>query len=132
MQAPKNRTKFHRAAKDSNYSIINNEFLRCSALSWRAKGILAYLLMLPDDWDINLNEIMRHATEGERAFRNGWRELVAQGFVHRYPVHDGSRIVRWQTEIYEVPRMDCADPDQLPDNVTPLPPVPLDKRLFGG
>ena len=35
--------------KDSNYSVINNTGLKDERLSWKAKGILAYALTLPDD-----------------------------------------------------------------------------------
>lgn len=38
-----------RVKKDSNYSVINNTGLKDERLSWKAKGILAYALTLPDD-----------------------------------------------------------------------------------
>ncbi|TKI88055.1 DNA-binding protein, partial [Bacillus wiedmannii] len=39
-----------RVKKDNNYSVINNTGLKDKRLSWKAKGILAYILTLPDDW----------------------------------------------------------------------------------
>lgn len=102
----KNTTKYVRVLKNSNYSVLNNEFIRRDDLSWKAKGILAYILHLPDDWNINLKEVMRHATEGERAFRTGWKELEELGYVKRYPVRKGRRIERWETIVKEKPDME--------------------------
>ena len=84
----KQKTEFMRVEKTKNYSVISNEFIRRKDLSWKAKGILTYILTLPDDWVININEIMTHATEGEKAFRSGWKELKDAGYVNRYPVRD--------------------------------------------
>ena len=60
-----NKTEFVRVEKTKNYTVIHNQFLKRKDLSWKAKGILAYVLSLPDDWNINLNELMKHATDGE-------------------------------------------------------------------
>ena len=92
-----NKTEFIRVEKTKNYTVIHNQFLRRKDLSWKAKGILAYVLSLPDDWTINLKEVMTHATEGERAFRSGWKELEDKGYVHREPVREGNRIKYWET-----------------------------------
>lgn len=99
----KNRTEFIRVEKTNNFSIIHNGFLRRDDLSWKSKGILTYILSLPDDWNINLNEIMRHATEGEKAFRSGWKELTDAGYVERYAVRDDvtKKITHWETVVKE-------------------------------
>ena len=97
------KTEFMRVEKTKNYSVISNEFIRRKDLSWKAKGILTYILTLPDDWIININEIMTHATEGEKAFRSGWKELKDAGYVNRYPVRDKetNKITHWETVIRE-------------------------------
>ena len=97
----KNKTEFIRVEKNRNYTVIHNEFLRRDDLSWKAKGILAYVLSLPDDWNINLGELMKHATDGERSFRSGWDELTKKGYVDRKPVRDGNRIKYWETIVRE-------------------------------
>lgn len=115
-----NKTTFIRVEKDKNYSVIHNQFLRKKDLSWKAKGILAYILMLPDDWNINLKEIMTHATEGEAAFRSGWKELKESGYVNRYPVKDKDtkRILHWETVVSETSQKPHVDfPDVANPNV---------------
>ena len=96
-----NKTEFIRVEKTKNYTVIHNQFLRRKDLSWKAKGILAYVLSLPDDWTINLKEVMTHATDGEASFRTGWKELSDKGYVKRKPVRDKQRIKYWETVIYE-------------------------------
>ena len=97
----RNVTEFIRVDKTNNYTVIHNQFLRRKDLSWKAKGILAYILSLPDDWNINLKEVMTHATDGEASFRSGWKELSDKGYVKRRPVRDGQRIKHWETIVYE-------------------------------
>ena len=36
--------------KTGNFTILDNTGLRDPNISWKAKGLLAYLLHLPDDW----------------------------------------------------------------------------------
>lgn len=79
-----------RVKKDSNYSVINNTGLKDERLSWKAKGILAYALTLPDDWTFHISELARHAKDGEDSLRTGFKELKELGYVKRYPVRDGN------------------------------------------
>ncbi|SCC45274.1 DnaD domain protein [Bacillus mycoides] len=96
-----------RVKKDSNYSVINNTGLKDKRLSWKAKGILAYTLTLPDDWTFHISELAQHAKDGEDSLRTGFKELKELGYVKRYPVRDENtkKITRWDTEIYETPQM---------------------------
>lgn len=99
----KQSTEIVRVVKDRNFTVIDNRYLRRNDLSWRAKGILTYILSLPDDWVININEIQTHATEGSTAFRSGWNELKDKGYVARYAVKDKKtkKILRWETIVRE-------------------------------
>ena len=99
----KNNTTFVRVEKNRNYTTIHNEFLKRKDISWKAKGIMTYLLSLPDDWVVNLDEIKRNATDGESSFRSGWKELVNSGYVSRQPVREEKtkKIDYWETVIKE-------------------------------
>ncbi len=102
---PSPQTSYVRIEKVKNYTVMDNDFLRRSDLSWKAKGILAYLLTLPDDRVIKLKEIETHATDGASSFRKGWAELVQQGYIERNPIRDrsGRRIKYWETVVFERP-----------------------------
>lgn len=93
-----------RVAKNSNYVVMNRTALNDNRLSWKAKGIMAYMLSMPDDWVFHMKELVTHATDGERAFRAGFKELQDYGYVTRQPVREGQRIASWETIVHEVPQ----------------------------
>src|SRR5699024_6157764 len=101
----KNSTTFVRVKKNKNYTTIHNGFIKRKDLSWKAKGIMTYLLSLPDDWVVNLDEIKRNASDGESSFRSGWKELKDAGYVSKQSIRDEvtKKILKWETIIKEIP-----------------------------
>ncbi|PEA75133.1 DnaD domain protein [Bacillus wiedmannii] len=94
-----------RVSKDKNYTTINNTGLRDERLTWKAKGILAYILSLPDDWVFYMEEVATHAKDKLDSLKSGMKELKEHGYVKRFPVKDEKgKIIRWETVIYEVPQ----------------------------
>ncbi|HFJ9455951.1 TPA: DnaD domain protein [Bacillus cereus] len=94
-----------RVNKSKNYTTINNTGLRDERLSWKAKGILAYILSLPDDWVFYMEEIATHAKDKISSLYSGMKELKKHGYVKRFPVKDGKgKIIKWETIVYEVPQ----------------------------
>jgi hypothetical protein len=75
----------YRVSKDKKtpYVVINKEFLSNPNLSWKAKGILAYMLSLPDDWQIYETEIMKHSIDGRSSTSAGIKELIKAGYIER-------------------------------------------------
>lgn len=97
-----NKTRIYRETKVDNYSVIHNQVLRRKDLSWKAKGIMCYILSLPNDWIIYLEELMQHSTDQITSFRSGWKELQQAGYVRRYPVkNEKGVIIEWRTEVRE-------------------------------
>lgn len=92
-----------RVEKNANYTVMNRTALNDKRLSWKAKGIIAYMLSMPDDWVFYMDELMTHATDGKTSFQNGMKELKACGYVERRPVREGQRIKEWETIVHEVP-----------------------------
>ncbi|PED34783.1 DNA-binding protein [Bacillus cereus] len=97
-----------RVKKDTNYSVIHNTPLRDENLSWRAKGLLAYMLSLPDDWTFHTTELSQHAKDSEKITTSTLKELKVAGYLKRYPVQDSEtgKISHWETAVYEVPTID--------------------------
>ncbi|MEB9416002.1 DnaD domain protein [Bacillus cereus] len=125
-----------RVNKDKNYTTINNTGLKDKRLSWKAKGILAYILTLPDDWVFYREELSRHAKDGLDSLRAGMKELKEYGYLKRFPVRDDkNKIIKWETIIYEVPQNDPVaekPPVEIPPEVKPpveKPPVENPKLL---
>lgn len=92
-----------RVEKNSNYVVMNRTALQDKRLSWKAKGIMAHMLSMPDDWVFYMSEILKYSTDGEASFRSGFKELGDKGYVKRFPIREGSRIVKWKTVVYESP-----------------------------
>lgn len=65
---------------ERDYCYMANEFLRDSRLSWKAKGIIAYVQMLPDDWVLNMRDLMNRATDGRDSLYSGIKELEKYGY----------------------------------------------------
>ncbi|MCH4566072.1 DnaD domain protein [Bacillus sp. ES1-5] len=97
-----------RVKKDTNYSVIHNTPLRDENLSWRAKGLLAYMLSLPDDWTFHATELSQHAKDGKETTANTLKELKKAGYLKRYPVQnpETGKISHWETAVYEVPTIE--------------------------
>ena len=83
---------------------MNRTALNDTRLSWKAKGIIAYMLSMPDDWTFYISELTKHSADGEKAFRSGLNELKKHGYVKRFPIYnDEKKISHWETVISEVP-----------------------------
>jgi hypothetical protein len=53
-------------------------------LSWKAKGMLAYLLGKPNDWTVRIGDLVKRASDGEHAVRTGLDELEKCGYITRH------------------------------------------------
>ena len=87
------------------FATMNKGFLEDERLSLKAKGILAYLLSKPDDWKVIVGDIVKHCKDSKSAIYSGLKELKENGYYKKIPVRseDGTRIVRWESTVYEVP-----------------------------
>ncbi|PFE05070.1 DNA-binding protein [Bacillus cereus] len=114
-----------RVAKNTNYSVVNNTGLRDERLSWKAKGILAYILTLPDDWVFYREELATHAKDGIDSLRSGMKELKEYGYLKRLPIrNENNKIVSWETVIHEVPQVEpLADFPPVEEPPVENPPV---------
>lgn len=93
--------KIIRKDKKDNFTTIDNAYLQNKKLSFKAKGIMTYILSLPDDWVIYIDQLIKTSKDGEGSFRSGLDELIKAGYIKRYPIIEKGQIVAWQTEVYE-------------------------------
>ena len=61
--------------------LMQTAALADGTLSFKARGILAYLLSLPDGADISPERIIKSGTDGERAVKSGIKELQDAGYL---------------------------------------------------
>ena len=66
--------------KNTNYTTISNVFLRDKELSLKAKGLLATILSLPENWDFSIKGICATIKEGTTAVYSAIDELKERGY----------------------------------------------------
>lgn len=93
-----------RSKRRDRFVVIGNETIRDRRLSYKARGILAYLLSLPDNWSISSQYLSTVAPDGRDAVRTGLQELEATGYLVRTRIQD-SETGRWgwHQVIYDTP-----------------------------
>lgn len=72
-----------RAKRATNFTIIGNVGLHDSTISMKAKGLLAYMLSLPDDWVFYETELVNHFTDGRDSIRTALKELETKKYLVR-------------------------------------------------
>lgn len=111
-----------RVAKRDNFTVLRNEALNDERLSFRARGVLAWLLSKPPEWTADSVAISGHGTEGRDAVRAAMKELETCGYLRREKQHleNGQFVsVSW---VYEAPApgnpasVDQASVDQAVSN----------------
>ena len=96
--------------KQNNFVMLDKGFLEDERLSFKAKGILAYLLSKPDNWKVIVKDLINHSNEGKSAIYSGLSELKKAGYYKKEPVRDGKGIIiYWESVIYE-----CPNGEQIP------------------
>ena len=86
------------------YFQMRKEPINDTRLSWKAKGIHAYLMSKPDDWQAWISDLVNRSTDGEHAVRTGLQELLEHGYAEREQERDEQGVfgpVRWT--IHEEP-----------------------------
>jgi len=74
-------------------------------ISYKALGILVYVLSKPDGWEVNITDLENHATDKDKAIRSGIAELLKYKYCQRVKIVDPEtkRIKKWLLVFYERP-----------------------------
>jgi hypothetical protein len=51
-------------------------------LSWQARGLLVYLLSRPDDWEVEIQQLVSASPDGKTVVQSCLRELAEHGYAH--------------------------------------------------
>ena len=93
-----------RTPNRNRYTIISKVPLEDGRLSWKARGLLSYLLSKPDNWTVVVAHLVKEAPDGRDSVRAGLRELEDAGYIRRTKKqgHDG-QFDGVETEVFEEP-----------------------------
>ena len=107
-----------RAKRRQNFTIINNAVLTDSRLSFRAKGVLAFVLAKPDDWAISERSLAQEGPDGRSAVASALGELEAAGYLQRRRVRNADGTLGWENTIFDEPQA-VTDLPEISEEITP-------------
>jgi hypothetical protein len=97
---------YFRRPKDHEhpYAQISNAMLEDPELSFKAKGILSYLLSRCDEWDVYQSQLAELGPDGGSAVRSGIEELMEAGYLNRKKRrNDDGTFEEWEYIVRETP-----------------------------
>ena len=92
-----------KVAKSKNYTIMSNFHLRDKNLSLKAKGLLSFMLSLPENWDYSLNGLVSVSKESKKAIRTILKELKENGYLVVEQQREKNGYYKYNYVIYEQP-----------------------------
>ena len=88
--------------KENPYVMINKSCLNDANLSWAAKGLHSYLLSLPDDWEIYIDELVKHTSAGRDHTYRVVNELLEHGYMEKVQYRCEGKILGLNYTVFEV------------------------------
>lgn len=97
-------TIFRVFKESGNFVTVHKNFIHDNTISWKAKGILLYLLSRPDDWQIYETELVKHTRDGLSSLKSGIKELEEVGYIKRTRKRDDKgRLKEYEYAVFEHP-----------------------------
>lgn len=92
-----------RQKRTANFTVVPNEFLHSEKLSFKAKGLLSYLLSLPSDWEVHISHLATASKDGHDSVASGMSELMDTCYVWRRP-RCGAEPGGWEYFVFDAPQ----------------------------
>jgi hypothetical protein len=124
----------------NRFTILPNDAIRNQALSFRAVGVLAHLLSLPDGAKVDSATLATAHREGRDAVRAAYKELEAHGYYRRDVLRLADGTLRTEVVVSSTP-MNGETPGRTedgfpgagpgPENPAPVEPAPVNSTSAG-
>ena len=111
---------FHRAKHTSGYTVIDNApFSMRGGLSLAARGLLATVLTLPEDWAFSVQGLCKIVPDGRRRVSGALSELERAGYIVRSGQErdEAGRVAAQIWDVYESPQV-ATDAQNVPTGTT--------------
>ncbi len=89
--------------KTSDFTIMSNYHLRDRNLSLKAKGLLSFMLSLPENWDYSMKGLVTICKENKDAIRSALNELKLNHYLEIEPARGENGKFEYNYLIYEKP-----------------------------
>jgi hypothetical protein len=92
-----------KAKHESKFFQMSNAPVQDPGLSWAAKGLLAYLLSLPETWEVHLRDLFSRSASSRRYTEIALNELIAARYVMKQQSGNKRRTTLYT--VYEDPAL---------------------------
>lgn len=96
-------SEIFRINKTKNYTVMSNYHLQDKNLSLKAKGLHAYMLSLPDNWNYSVQGLVSISKEGIKAINSILKELEENYYLKRERKQEPNGRFYYEYNIYEIP-----------------------------
>lgn len=116
-----------RVEKNSDYTVVDNFYLRDKRLSLKTKGLFTIMLSLPDDWDFSINGLAAFLKDGRDSIAKALSELESFGYLKRRRATDPKgHFAGYEYDIFEQPQ------DNTPYSEKPCTENPNTEKPYTG
>ena len=98
-----------------NYAQIHNNALADGRLSFKARGVLAYMLSRPPGWQTSVDRLAANGKDGSAAVKSALKELEQYGYLRRLKHRNSDGTFNWDQEVTDLP---LAVQEELPSTDT--------------
>lgn len=92
-----------RRQRRDRFTIVDNGAIEDDRLSFKALGLLAYLLSRPDGWRASYRQLATVRRDGEASVRSALKELELAGYMTRTRMRCEGGKFTWVSVVQETP-----------------------------
>lgn len=109
-----------RVNKTTNYTIMSNVFIRDKRLSLKAKGLLALMFSLPEEWNYSVDGLTTLSADGKDSIATAIAELEKNGYLIRTQAKDNNgKFAGYVYDVFEEPQAEIPFTEN-PSTVKPI------------
>ena len=88
-------SKLHnRSSINDNFTIISRKAVQDKSLSWKARGVLFYILSLPPGWILRQSDLVASSDkDGREATGNAIKELIKAGYLIKTEMREAGKFI---------------------------------------
>jgi hypothetical protein len=116
----KQKTTIHIHRSPEPFAIVPKRALNDATLSWKAKGILAYLIGKPNNWKVRISDIVNRGSDRFTSVKSGLNELRESGYACLECIRVAGIIREWCWHVANRPQFKKVNKSSPPEAENPL------------
>lgn len=89
---------------EHSFTVIQNRIIEDAQLTWKARGLLIFILSKPDHWRTNISHLSKCSADGYYSVQTGMTELEAAGYIKRHKAQNSAGQWSTYTTVYDTPQ----------------------------